>query len=485
MPTSVCLSGEGETSARSLSLPSAREVVPEDLEIVPPVAADPVGEVGDVGPGCRQGHRSEGRLLGLDLARGHGQAAEGRRRLDLVDVLAELVVAEPVDLPDAVEADRVDDGAGDRDLGRGGAGVLHPEAQDEGRDAGIVRLQRDERIEGLEPDLERDLAVGELDLGEGVFALEAGFLHARQAGHEDAAEAEAGRERRLDRTLEDADVLLARLLDVEGEEGEGHMDALAGPVEDLPVAEVAAAAERDRARADAAEREGDLVEGRPFERADRSGAKELVLRIRPRIGARGEAGKAHDKEHGQAEPGSLIRAHGPSSQRICLRKAGGSAENLSIGSGLESQSSARSSGDGSPAPLKKLLDLLFHVAVVGALPEDAVAAGADGERRGMLADVGRDEVPGPLPGERLEREIAGDAPRVRPDLVPELEFVEDLDDLVLPVVAADEEAVGPLGRPLDEPRVAGEEDAPLAPGDARRGPGPRPWRSRGRRSRGS
>ena len=45
----------------------------------------------------------------------------------------------------------------------------------------------------------------------------------------------------------------------------------------------------------------------------------------------------------------------------------------------------------------------------------------------------------------------------------ELEFVEDLDDLVFPVVAADEEAVGALRRPLDEPGVAGEEDAPLAP----------------------
>jgi hypothetical protein len=180
-------------------------------------------------------------------------------------------VAEPFDRPDAVVTDRVDDRAGDRDLGRGGAGVLHAVAQNESGDPGIVRLEGDEGIEGLEPDLERDLAVGELDLGERVFALETGLLHPGQAGHEDALEAEAGRERRLERALEDPDELPARALEVQGEEGEGHVDALAGPVEDLPVAEIAPAAERDRARADAAEREGDLVEGRAFEGADGSG----------------------------------------------------------------------------------------------------------------------------------------------------------------------------------------------------------------------
>ncbi len=45
----------------------------------------------------------------------------------------------------------------------------------------------------------------------------------------------------------------------------GRLTPLPGPVEDLPVAEVAAAAEGDGARADAAEREGDLPEGRALE----------------------------------------------------------------------------------------------------------------------------------------------------------------------------------------------------------------------------
>src|SRR5512137_1860673 len=124
-----------------------------------------------------------------------------------------------------------------------------------------------------------------------------------------------------------------------------------------------------------------------------------------------------------------------------------------------------SPGDGLSAAFEKTLDLPFHIAVVGALPEDPVAPGADGERRSVIADVRRDEVLGPLPAQRLEREIAGDAARIRTDLVPELVFVEDLDDLVLPVVAADEETVGTFGRPLDEPRVPRQEDAVLAPGD--------------------
>src|SRR5512137_1434691 len=116
-------------------------------------------------------------------------------------------------------------------------------------------------------------------------------------------------------------------------------------------------------------------------------------------------------------------------------------------------------------PLEEPADLALHVPGVAALPEDAVAAGAHGERRGVLADVGRDEVAGPLPAQGLEREIAGQAARMRPDLVPETELVEDLDDLILPIVAADEQPVRTLGRPLDEPGIAGQQDPALAPGD--------------------
>ena len=293
------LVGRGRDFVQVLEPAVGGEIVPEDLKVVPPIAADPVGEVGDVGPGRRQGHRPEGGRVGFDLPRGHGQAAEGRRSLDLVDVLAELVVPEAVDLAFAGVADRVDDRAGDGDLGRGGTRVLDPVAKDEGRDAGVVGLERDEGIERFEGDLERHLAIGEFDLGERIFALERGLLHPRQTGDEDAAEAEAGRERRLERTFEDADELLPGLLDVEGEEGEGHVDALAGPVEDLPVAEVAAAAEGDRPGADAAEREGDLVEGPPFERPDRPGGEELVAagggRLR-RPGARGPGEEHRQKQ---------------------------------------------------------------------------------------------------------------------------------------------------------------------------------------------
>src|SRR5512134_1132648 len=93
---------------------------------------------------------------------------------------------------------------------------------------------------------------------------------------------------------------------------------------------------------------------------------------------------------------------------------------------------SRSSGYSAAAPPQELLDLLFHIAEMGALPEDALAAGADGERRGVLGDPGRNQVLRPLARDGLERPVAGDAAGVRPDLVPELELVEDLDDLVLP-----------------------------------------------------
>ena len=231
-------------------------------------------------------------------------------------------MAEPLDGADAVVADRVDHRAGDGDLGRGGTRVLHPVAQDEGGDPGIVRRQGDEGIEGFEPDLEGDLAVGELDLGERVFTLEAGLLHAGQPGHEDALEAEPGRERRLERALENADELPAAPLEVQGEEGEGHVDALAGPVEDLPVAEVAAASNRDRARADAAEREGDLVEGRALEDPNGSGSEERVMGIGGRrVLAGGQTGQAQGQNDDDAEPGLAIGLHGTSSPRAGLRWA--------------------------------------------------------------------------------------------------------------------------------------------------------------------
>ena len=218
-------------------------------------------------------------------------------------------------------------------------GVLHPVAQDEGRDAGVVGLERDERIEGFERDLERDLAVGELDLGEGVFALEAGLLHARQAGHEDAAEAETGREGRLERALEDADELLAGLLEVEGEEGEGHVDALAGPVEDLPVAEVAAAAERDRARADAAEREGDLVERPRPRRSGPDRGEELVAAIggRCRLACAISHGKGGQERI--ARRTDKVRVRGSGSSWLALLEDGiGKPVTLSKGTIRESQS---------------------------------------------------------------------------------------------------------------------------------------------------
>ena len=48
------------------------EIVPEDLQVVPPVAAHPVREIGDILPRRGQDQRAEGRRVGLDPGRGHG-----------------------------------------------------------------------------------------------------------------------------------------------------------------------------------------------------------------------------------------------------------------------------------------------------------------------------------------------------------------------------------------------------------------------------
>src|SRR5512136_3270737 len=118
------------------------------------------------------------------------------------------------DLALAIIADRVEDRAGDRDFNRSRARVLNPEAEDGSRNPGILGLEGDERIERLEDDFERQLAVRHLDLGERVLALEAGSLHAGQAGNEHPSIASTSCERRLERSLKNPDFFYAVLFEV-------------------------------------------------------------------------------------------------------------------------------------------------------------------------------------------------------------------------------------------------------------------------------
>ena len=74
--------------------------------------------------------------------------------------------------------------------------------------------------------------------------------------------------------------LAALWLRPDREEGIWQLGALAGAVEDLPVAQLAAAAQRDRAGADAAERKGDLAERAPAEYALRP----LAIQLRAGVG---------------------------------------------------------------------------------------------------------------------------------------------------------------------------------------------------------
>ena len=97
------------------------------------------------------------------------------------------------------------------------------------------------------------------------------------------------------------DGLLPLLLKMEGEEGEGKAHPLVGAVEDLPVAEIAPAAERDRARPDSSERKSDFPERLPLEDAGTAEPVELLGRIGAfRLGL-GRGQIRGDEKRGQGE----------------------------------------------------------------------------------------------------------------------------------------------------------------------------------------
>ena len=111
-------------------------------------------------------------------------------------------------------------------------------------------------------------AVAKCDARERELAGERRALQALQAGRAARAEAERALVRRLrgaprgrSRTAR------APALDADRRERVVRRVALVGPVEDLPVAQLAAAAEADAAGADAAERKRDLSQLRPGEHA--------------------------------------------------------------------------------------------------------------------------------------------------------------------------------------------------------------------------
>lgn len=84
----------------------------------------------------------------------------------------------------------------------------------------------------------------------------------------------------------------------------------------------------------------------------------------------------------------------------------------------------------------------------------------DDERRGQVSD--------PLPGDGLEGRVAVEAPRVRREAVLQPERFEDLNELVFPFLARNEES-GVARGSFEETPVPGQQDPALPPGDAEQG----------------
>ena len=154
------------------------------------------------------------------------------------------------------DADRGGHRAGDGDVDRSIQRVVHRVAQHRPRDAGRVDVEGHQRGERLQPHLDRQLLVGELDRQQRVLTAHPARVETGQSG--DLADVVAGVAlvRRTDPGLEDpADGLAVLRAGADGEEGEGQPGALVGVVGDLPVPELAAGPDRDVAGADATERE--------------------------------------------------------------------------------------------------------------------------------------------------------------------------------------------------------------------------------------
>jgi hypothetical protein len=105
--------------------------------------------------------------------------------------------------------------------------------------------------------------------------------------------------RRAARLQYSHDRLSALSLRTNREEGIGQRHAFAGAIEDFPVAQLAAAAQRDSAGADAAQRERDLAKCWPAEAALWALAVELLSRV-------GQVGSRHVVSPSAQESGVII-----------------------------------------------------------------------------------------------------------------------------------------------------------------------------------
>jgi hypothetical protein len=122
-------------------------------------------------------------------------------------------------------------------------------------------IHRYERAERFERNAGGKGVVLEADARKWISALKRRFAKARQARHEIVLETEGADEGRKIFPLEHARRRRAALrMRADGEKRARERVSLARAVEQLPVLQIAAPAQRDRAGPDAAERKGDLRE---------------------------------------------------------------------------------------------------------------------------------------------------------------------------------------------------------------------------------
>ena len=106
---------------------------------------------------------------------------------------------------------------------------------------------------------------------------------------------------------------------------------------------------------------------------------------------------------------------------------------------------------------QNLFYLEFHILVMGSLPEDTAATGAEGKGIRLLIDKRRDQIPGPALGQVFEHGIAFDAAGVRRDILPQVKRIQNLLHLVVPVLALDKKGIDFFSL-LDQSRIPGQQN---------------------------
>jgi len=109
---------------------------------------------------------------------------------------------------------------------------------------------------------------------------------------------------------------------------------------------------------------------------------------------------------------------------------------------------------------QNFFDFIFHVFGMGPLPINPAATTTKGKTCGVFIDKRGDKIPGGLPGDLRESDIAFQTASVGRDLAPEVKPVKDLPDLLLPFLTGHKECLQASGF-LDEGRIASEQSSAL------------------------